>query len=664
MVAHKESANDLKPYSHAPLHAASFVVNEDNKDDDGYNKGYAMDVPSREELAQRQHSYLSHMCVPQLVAIQASVTPDAIAVVAGKQQLSYKELNQKADWLARYLQQLGIQRNMLVGLCVERSLDMIVGLLGILKAGGAYVPLDPASPPDRLAFMLKDAGVSVLVTQQQILSRLSRLPASITTTVCLDSDSLYVIQAYENVTLPQVTVTTTDLAYMIYTSGSTGQPKGVPITHGSLMNLLSWHQHTFAVSSSDRATQLTSPAFDATGWELWPYLTLGASVYLPDEDTRVVPTLLRDWLLKHKITLTFLPTPLAESIMALEWPAITSLRVLLTGADTLHHYPPSTLPFVVVNNYGPTETTVVATSGVIPPTPHATTWPPIGKPIDNTHIYILDEQLRQVTGSAPGEIYIGGAGLATGYHNRPELTAERFIQHPFSNDPTARLYKTGDRAYWLPDGQIAFLGRSDYQIKIRGYRIEPDEIATVLDRHPAVQTSVIVAREDEPDDRHLVAYVVLVPTMQVSASSLRDALTAFLPSYMVPAIFVEVPTLPLMLNGKVDRTALPVPDVTNTIREDGLVAPTTPLEEWLAATIARLLKLPQVGLDENFFLLGGHSLLGAQIVMQVSAELDVNLSLLTLFSTPTVRQLASVIEQRLQARLDTMSYDEVQQLLQ
>ena len=435
-----------------------------------------------------QQNYPQDVCVPQLVARQAAARPTAVALVAGDQVFNYSELNCRANQLAHYLQTLGVRPNVYVGLCVERSIEMVVGLLGILKAGGVYLPLDPGYPSDRLTFMLEDAQAPVLVTQQHLTSR---LPAQGSRVVCLDADAGVLAQQCE--AEPTCSATHSDLAYVIYTSGSTGRPKGVRITHDSLLNLVFWHQGTFAVTASDRATQLTSPAFDATGWELWPYLTAGASVYLFDEEARVVPALCRDWLLRHAITITFLPTALAESVIALEWPPTTSLRFLLTGADTLHRHPSSSLPFALINNYGPTEATVVATSGRVLPTEQADIPPSIGRPIANTQIYILDENLQQVPIGVPGELCIGGAGLAKGYLNRPELTAEKFISHPFSDEADARLYKTGDLARYLPDGQIAFMGRIDHQIKIRGYRIEPGEIVSLPNGHPLVQKSLILA---------------------------------------------------------------------------------------------------------------------------------------------------------------------------
>lgn len=604
-------------------------------------------------------AFSTKTCVPQLVAMQAAATPDAMALVAGDQMLSYGELNQRANQLAHYLQEQGVQTNTLVGLCVERSLDMIVGLLGILKAGGTYLPLDPTYPQERLTFMLEDAQVAVLVTRQDLLAHQYAQKARL---VCFDADAH--ILAQQPTTDPVTATTVDDLAYVIYTSGSTGQPKGVEITHGSLLNLVHWHQQAFDVSASDRVTQVTSPAFDATGWEIWPYLTIGASVYLIDDDLRVAPTLLKDWLLRNGITITFLTTALAENIMVLEWPAQTSLRFLLTGADTLHRYPSADLPFALINNYGPTESTVVATSGRVFPTEGADMPPSIGRPIANIQIYILDEHMQPVPIGTPGDLYIGGAGLARGYLNRPELTAQKFVAHPFSDEPGARLYKTGDLARFLPDGQIAFMGRADHQIKIRGYRIEPGEIAAILNEHPAVQASYVMAREDTAGDKSLVAYIVLAPETKVAVHSLQETLQTRLPDYMIPATFVSLDAFPLTPNGKVDRDALPVPTSANTLRDNIFVLPNTPIEEQLVAMVAALLGLEQVGVDENFFMLGGHSLLGTQIIARVADTFGVDLSLRTLFEASTIRHLAKKIEQLVRAKVETMSDDEVFQFLE
>jgi amino acid adenylation domain-containing protein len=606
-----------------------------------------------------EQKYPQNACVPQLVAACAARMPDATALVSGERTLNYRELNQHANRLAHHLQACGVGPEVLVGICIERSLDMVVGLLGILKAGAAYVPMDPAYPSERLNFMVGNAQVPVLVTQRHLVARFVSSTAHI---ICLDDDAALLMQqdATDPITQPKIT----DLAYVIYTSGSTGQPKGALSTHNGLLNLVFWHQRAFGITPADRATQLASPAFDATGWELWPYLTAGASVYLPDEDTRSTPTLLRDWLVSHGTTITFLPTALAESIMSLEWPSTTKLRFLLTGADKLQHYPAPGLPFTLVNNYGLTEASVVSTSGRVLPTDHADVPPSIGHPIANTQIYLLDEQLRQVPIGEPGELYIAGAGLARGYLNRPELTTERFIPNPFSDQPGARLYKTGDLARFRPDGQIEFIGRIDQQIKIRGYRIEPGEVAAVLNRHPSVQASVVVAHEGTSGHKRLVAYIVLVPGAWVSASSLQETLLASLPDYMVPSAFVILEALPLTPNGKVDHRALPAPDAINTLHDEIGILPGTPTEVWLAEIVTSLLGLEQIDIDDNFFMLGGHSLLGAQIIARVSETVGVDLTLRTLVNAPTIRQLSAEIERSLMTQLEALGDEEVLRLLE
>ena len=628
------------------------VVN--NKHVDGAN------IPILTQNEQRKQDWSSPVCTPQLVTLQAAANPDAAALISGNQVFSYGEQNRRSNQLAHYLQTVGVRQGVIVGLCIERSIDMVIGLLGILKSGGAYLPMDPAYPPARLAFMLEDSRAAVLVSHQKLAAD---LPISDIHVVCLDADAP--VLACFDTDNPFTVANVNDLAYVIYTSGSTGQPKGVLICHGSLLNLVYWHQRDFAVTADDRATQIASPAFDAMGWELWPYLTLGASIYLPTEDTRVDPLLLRDWLVDCGITITFLPTMLAESVIALKWPSTSTMRYLLTGGDTLHHYPPPSLPFTLVNNYGPTEATVVATSGCVFPTVQADGRPTIGRPIANTQIYILDEHLLQVPIGTPGELCIGGIGLARGYLNRPELNSEKFIPHPWSVEPGARLYRTGDLARFLPDGQVDFLGRVDHQIKIRGYRIEPDEIISVLNGHPAVQTSMVLAREDAHGDKRLVAYVVLNQGMSTSTDALQEWLARRLPDYMIPVVFVHLDTLPVTANGKVDRVSLPDPDASNILqREDITATPRTPIEERLAEIVAPLLDLEQVGIDDNFFLLGGNSFLATRVIVQVSQTFGVDLSLHTLFEKPTIRQLAAEIELQLIAKVETMSEEEVLRLLQ
>jgi amino acid adenylation domain-containing protein len=376
-----------------------------------------------------QLTYPRDACVPQLVSARAAAAPNAIAVTHGKLSLTYKELDVRASQLAHFLRSLGVGPDGIVGLYLNRSLAMVVGALAILKAGGAYLPLDPAYPTGRLAFIMKDARVPILLTGQCMADE---LPMRTQNVVTVDPEGRLAAPGTSEPILAYAKAE--NLAYVIYTSGSTGQPKGVEITHNSLLNLVFWHQRAFRVNSSDRASQLSALSFDAAVWELWPYLTAGATVHLPDDLALNEPEAVRDWLVSQRITIGFLPTPLAERVIRLDWPANPALRVLLTGADTLHHYPSRKLPFQLVNNYGPTECTVVATSGTVLPDDYADRLPAIGRPIANTEIYILNESMKQVPIGEPGEIYIGGAGLARGYRNRPDLTSERFVPNPFSSE--------------------------------------------------------------------------------------------------------------------------------------------------------------------------------------------------------------------------------------
>jgi len=599
-------------------------------------------------------------CVPQLVTAQAAATPDAIAVTHGKLSLTYKELDQRAEQLAQGLRSLGVGPDVTVGLYLNRSLAMVAGALAILKAGGAYLPLDPTYPKERLMFLLKDAEARILVTGHSMVDGLAAQSEHVVT---LDPEGRLLAHAQYAFEPLAVEVKPQNLAYVIYTSGSTGQPKGVELTHEGLNNLVVWHRHAFSVSPRDRASQLAALSFDAAVWEIWPYLTSGASVHLADGLPIDDPVAVRDWLVSRAITICFLPTPLAELVMRLEWPRKGALRVMLTGADTLHHYPPRKLPFQLVNNYGPTECTVVATSGTVSPEEHLDRLPPIGRPIDNIQIYILDEKMQQAPIGEIGEIYVGGRGLARGYRNRPELTSEKFIPNPFTTESRARLYKTGDLARYLPDGEIAFLGRVDEQIKARGFRIEPAEIVKVLDEHPAVQASFVVAREIEPGDKRLVAYLVLAGEAQPSYTEMRNFLAARLPEYMLPGIFVRLTALPLNPSGKVDRTSLPDPVAENTLRDHALVKPKTALEERVANIVAGLLGVQQVSVEDNFFLLGGHSLLGAQLLARLSNEFHIELSLHSLFDAPTIERLSQQIEALFVAKLEAMSEEEAQNLI-
>src|SRR5258708_1921078 len=474
------------------------------------------------------------VCVHEFVAQQATENPNALAVASAPEALTYAELDRRANRLANYLRTAGVERDVVVGLYLDRSPEMVVAALAILKAGGAYVPLDPIHPVERLAFMLRDSSASLVVS---VTRWTEAFPSGKWRVITLDGDAEKI--AAQSDAQPESGVGGDDLAYVIYTSGSTGQPKGVELVHSGLSNLVCWHRRAFQVTPADRASAQSALGFDAAVWEMWSYLASGASLHLADESVRNDAAALRDWIVSRRITISFAATVMAEKLLRLDWPAETALRFLLTGADTLKVYPSARLPFVLVNNYGPTECTVVSTSGVVPAGGAGNQAPSIGCAIDGVEIYILDEQRQPVTDGV-GEIYIGGAGLGRGYRNRPDLTVERFVANPFNAVPGARMYRTGDLARWLLNGEIAFLGRLDEQVKVRGYRVEPSEVSTVLGQHPAVQTSLVVATEDVPGEKQLVAYLVLSPGTTVSATALREYLRQRLPDYMVPAAFIPI----------------------------------------------------------------------------------------------------------------------------
>ena len=588
--------------------------------------------------------------VTELFGLQARTTPDALALASASELITYRRLDERSNQLAHHLRAVGVGPEVMVGLCLERSPSMAMAALAILKAGGAYLPLDPSYPPERLSFMLEDSRVPVLITRDSINQQLPRNGWKV-----VDIEAQEQAIAQHPTTAPAPIVAGKQLAYVIYTSGSDGQPKGVQITHDALSNLIRWHLRAFNVTPGDRASQVASVSFDAAVWELWPYLTIGASVHFCDDTTRMSHESLREWLLDRKITISFVPTALAERLVTMEWTEPCPLRVLLTGGDTLHRYPATDLPFVAINNYGPTECAVVATSGPISSTESASRKPTIGRAIDNVQVYILDDELHEVPAGSVGEIYIGGAGLARGYLNRPDLDAQKFILNPFSKNPESRLYRTGDLGRLAPDGQIAFIGRIDSQIKIRGYRIEPNEIISVLGQHPGVQASAVVARDDVAGNKQLVAYVVPVPGAQLSYASLHLFAREYLPDYMVPPIFVQIAALPMTSNGKVDRNGLPLPDPTNVIGDPVRETPHTPVEQKIVAILSELLGVEGVGVNDNFFFLGGHSLLGTQLIARVRDAFGVELSLRCVFDSPTAAELSEEIENLLANEIRTAS---------
>jgi amino acid adenylation domain-containing protein len=590
-------------------------------------------------------NYPKDKCLHQLFEEQVKRAPDSVAVIFEDQRLTYEELNTRANQLAHYLKKLRVGPEMLVGICMDRSLDTVVALLGVLKAGGAYLPLDSSYPAARLDYMLKNSGAEVLLTLRKLAQQLPPFEGRI---VCLDQDRQKIIgESGEN---PSVEVETSNLAYIIYTSGSTGQPKGVMVPHGAVGNHMMWMREKFPLGKHDRVAQRTSLSFDASVWELFAPLIDGAQLVLaPPEVARDAESLIH-FVQKEKITILQVVPALLQILVELDMKQCTSLRRVFCGGEPLsadlctRFGRQLTAP--LINVYGPTETAIDATAYVYSAKDFSD-WVAIGRPIANTQVYILDEYLNPVPIGVVGEIYIGGDGVARGYLNQPELTAEKFITHSFDGETAKRLYRTGDLARYRPDGNIEYLGRRDNQVKIRGYRIEPREIEAVLNQHVHIRESVVIAREDTPGDKRPVAYIVpVVPNSAPSTNELRGFLCQKLPEYMIPSAFVFLDSLPLTPNGKLNRQALPMPKQTRPELDEAFSVPRTPVEELLANIWAKVLKLGRVGIYDNFFQLGGHSLLAAQVVNRLRSHLKLELPLRRLFEKPTIAELAEDVAQK------------------
>lgn len=630
------------------------------------------------EWNQTQKDYACDRCIHQLFELQASLTPEAIAVVDEDKQLTYQELNHRSNQLAHYLQKLGVAPEIKVGICIERSLDMVVSILGILKAGGAYVPLDPTYPPERLKFMLEDAQVSILLTQQCFspFERTSAISPEINFREGYESNEtapqntagswgdlqfLYLDRDWEIIAQqsqenPIGDVTSANLAYVIYTSGSTGQPKGVLVEHHGLCNLAQAQIQTFDPKPEHRILQFASLGFDASIFEIVMAWGVGATLYLIPEEARLGSGLI-SYLQNHAITHATLPPAVLKTLPPTQLPALQTLISAgeACSPDIVARWASARRLF---NAYGLTETTVWSTVSEVSDRSGTS----IGRAIANTQIYILDPHLQPVPIGIPGELYIGGVGLARGYVNRPDLTAQRFILNPFrkaevksmkdetenpllisSNTlhPSERLYKTGDLARYLPNGNIEYLGRIDNMVKIRGFRIELGEIESLLSQHPVVQQAVVIAYEDV-GNKQLVAYLVLNSDLTLTTADLRRFLKQKLPDYMIPSAFVVLSSLPLTPSGKVDRSALRKPSIDSIDRP--FVAPRTSTEATLTKLWANILNLEQVGIQDNFFELGGDSLLAIQLLEQVNQQFEQNLPLSDLFVAPTVEQFAPLIE--------------------
>jgi amino acid adenylation domain-containing protein len=583
------------------------------------------------EWNQTGRDYPRDKCVHQLFEEQVERTPGAVAVMSGECALTYAELNTRANQLAHHLRSLGVGPDVLVGLCVERSPDMVVGQLGVLKAGGAHVPLDAALPPQRLQGMIRQAQIKLLLTHGSLTDRLETGTVQL---IRLDQPL-----AAGPTTTPPSGVGPQHLCYVIFTSGSTGVPKGVRVPHQGVVNLAWWHKGAYGLGVGDRTSQLANLGFDAAAWEIWPTLVAGATLVIAEEDTLKNPEKLVAWLTRRQISVCFMPTPLAMAALQETWPPQSRLRYLLTGGDRLTVRPGGSLGFQLVNHYGPTEATVLATAGVVPPDPTGPPLPSLGRPIANVQVYIVDGHLNLLPPGLAGELCIGGDGLARDYLGEPELTAAKLIPNPFSSIPGARLYKTGDVARWSSDGELEFLGRRDDQVKIRGYRIELGELETALGTLPEVRQAVAIVRADLPGEPQLAAYLTAHGADQPAPATLRARLAEILPDYMIPHLFVWLDRLPLTPNGKVDRKALPAPD-GSADTASGPKPPVNLLELELVRLWRRLFQREDIGTQDNFFELGGHSLLAARLAAQIDRWVGCKLPIATLFQTPTIELLA------------------------
>ncbi|HYG82148.1 MAG TPA: amino acid adenylation domain-containing protein, partial [Pyrinomonadaceae bacterium] len=594
--------------------------------------------------------YPREACVHELFERQAARTPDSVALVFGGGEVTYGQLNERANRLAHHLRALGVGAESRVGLCVGRSAELVVGLLGILKAGGAYVPLDPSYPAERLAWMMEDAGVAALVAEEDAVEE---LPTFWGPMVFLDSDAdLLEACSAEN---PGATATADGLAYVIYTSGSTGIPKGISIVHRAITRLVC-NTNYITLGPEDRVAQASNSSFDAATFEIWGALLHGARLVGISKEVALSPAEMGRELREQGVSALFLTTALFNQLAEAAPGCFGGVRHLLFGGEAVDARRVRQVlrdgkPERLLHVYGPTESTTFATWHPVEEVGEDDVTVPIGRPLSNTELYVLDAGMRPVAVGVVGELYIGGDGLARGYLKRPALTAERFVPHPFASEAGARLYRTGDLVRYLAGGEVEFVGRADNQVKVRGFRIELGEIETVLGRHAAVKDVAVVARPDERGDRRLVAYVV--PTdgeAWPEAGVWRSWLKERLPDYMIPSAFVEMARLPLTPNGKVDRKALPAPAEARAEVRGEQTGARTPTEELVAGIFCELLGVAEVGREEDFFELGGHSLLATQLVSWVREAFAAEVPLRAVFERPTVAALAEAVEQELEAR--------------
>lgn len=603
-----------------------------------------------------QMDYPLSQCFHELFEAQVERTPEAVAVAFEQEQLSYRELNQRANQMAHYLQDMGVGPDTLVSLLAERGISFLIAILAVFKAGGAYLPLDPHHPSERLQRILEHSGARLILAAKEFAATLSRTLMDMQAetpprVIYLEDLQFQPGHAIEN--LPAC-ATPRNLSYVIYTSGSTGMPKGAMIEHRGMINHIYAKITALNLTATDSVAQTASQCFDISVWQFLAALLVGGRVHIFNDDVSHDPMRLLTRVAEHQITiLETVPSLLRVMLELVESksivrPNLEDLRWLVPTGEAL---PPefcrrwlNTYPHTpLLNAYGPTECSDDVTHfPIYQPLADTLVHTPIGRPINNIQIYILDRKLRPLPVGAEGELYVGGVGVGRGYLNDPQRTTEAFIANPFSDEPGARLYKTGDLARYLSDGNIEFLGRIDYQVKIRGNRIELGEIEAMLRKHPDVQDVVVLAREDTPGDKYLAAYVV-VPA-GVTGSDLRNYLMEKLPDYMVPTAFMVLETFPLTPNGKVDRRALPAPERIRSRMEETFVAPTSPMQEQLIQIWEELLDVEPIGIRDNFFESGGHSLLAVRLVDRIAQVCGKKISGSTLLANATIEQLAVVLE--------------------
>ena len=596
----------------------------------------------RQQLIQQcnqiDQAYPVDRCVHELIEDQARRTPEAVAVVFQNDQITYRQLNERANQLAHYLREMGVKPDSLVGVCLERSLEMVVGLLGVLKAGGAYLPMDASYPKDRLAFMIQDALPGIILTEEKLAGLVLALDAQV-----VEIDTGWPTISRQPTTNIPILGKPTNLIYVIYTSGSTGKPKGVQIQHQSVVNFLHSMRQEPGLDSKDRLLAITTLSFDIAGLELWLPLATGARIILTQSETARDGVALAELIARHSVTVMQATPSSWRLLLASGWKGRQGFKALCGGESWSTDLARQLLETGadLWNLYGPTETTIWSAAKKILPDQKVL----IGRPIANTQLFVLDPLLQPVPVGTPGELYIGGDGLARGYLNRSELTAEKFIPDPFRPDGSGRLYKTGDMACCLPDGNFECLGRIDNQVKLRGFRIEVAEIETFLTQHPSVREAAVIACKDHQGEMFLAAYLITKNGDPLEASKLRGFLQSKLPAHMVPSAFVTLGRFPLTPNGKLDRKAFPVPEFKSSMIE--FSPPKTSTEIALAKIWCDILGLETVGIRDSFFEIGGHSLLVIRLASRIKSDLNFDLPVRAIFQHPTIERLAPIISGQL-----------------